>query len=130
MTTLDHVTIRSSSLAATRSFFVELFDLREGPRPQAISRIPGHWLYADGRPIVHIIAGGGVSGMRAIAADAIDHVAFRRDDIADFKARLARLRIPYSEMELEELRERRIFVRAPGGPLIEVVFREADALAA
>jgi catechol 2,3-dioxygenase-like lactoylglutathione lyase family enzyme len=122
---LDHVTIRSSELAATRAFFIDLFDLEEGPRPAEIKRIPGHWLYAKGEPIVHIIGNRGLRDMPDVASDAIDHVAFRLDDFVGFKQRLARLDIPHSDMELAELNERRVFLRAPGGPLIEAVFREA-----
>ena len=52
---LDHVTIRTGDIAGTRAFFETVFDLTVGERPAAIRRIPGYWLYADGKPIVHII---------------------------------------------------------------------------
>jgi glyoxylase I family protein len=53
---LDHVTIRTRDLEATRRFFLTVFDLEEGDRPRAILSIAGHWLYAAGLPLVHIIA--------------------------------------------------------------------------
>jgi catechol 2,3-dioxygenase-like lactoylglutathione lyase family enzyme len=121
----DHVTIRTTQLMQTRDFFVDVFELSEGPRPQALQRIPGYWLYADGEPIVHLVASGKRDEGSDGASDAIDHVAFRLDDHAAFSARLARLGVSHSSMELEELGERRIFLRAPGGPRMEVVFREA-----
>src|SRR5712664_4897798 len=72
---LDHVTIRTRDLQATRSFFLKVFDLKEGERPLAIQRIPGHWLYSNGHPLVHIIGSQGYGIDRA--AEAIDHVGFR-----------------------------------------------------
>jgi glyoxylase I family protein len=44
---LDHVTIRTRDLPAARSFFLSIFDLKEGERPLAIHRIPGPWLYSE-----------------------------------------------------------------------------------
>jgi catechol 2,3-dioxygenase-like lactoylglutathione lyase family enzyme len=123
----DHVTIRTTQLAQTRDFFVEVFELSDGPRPQALQRIPGHWLYADGKPIVHLVASVKREHGGDGASDAIDHVAFRLDDLAAFSERLARLGVPHSSTELAELGERRIFLKAPGGPRMEVVFREAPA---
>src|SRR6266699_557344 len=68
---LDHVTIRTRDLQAARDFFLKVFDLREGERPLAIQRrIPGHWLYSEGHPLVHIIGLQGHGSDRA--AEAID----------------------------------------------------------
>jgi catechol 2,3-dioxygenase-like lactoylglutathione lyase family enzyme len=119
---LDHVTIRTRDLPATRSFFLTVFDLHEGERPLAIRRIPGHWLYSGGHPLVHII--GSHENEIDRAAEAIDHVGFRMEGYADFRKKLERLGIPYSPMDLADLQERRLFFRAPGGPLLEAVFSE------
>lgn len=119
---LDHVTIRTADIDATRAFFETVFDLTVGERPATIRRIPGCWLYADGKPIVHVIGshGAGFGG----AAEAIDHVGFRLDNYTAFRARLDRLAIPYSTMDLADIGERRLFLRTPGGPLLEAVFCE------
>jgi glyoxylase I family protein len=120
---LDHVTIRTLDLQATRDFFLSVFDLREGERPLAIQRrIPGHWLYSEGRPLVHIIGSQGSGFDRA--AEAIDHVGFRMQGYAEFRNKLNQLGIRYSTMDLADLEERRLFFRAPGGPLLEAVFSE------
>ena len=120
---LDHVTIRTRDLQATRSFFLSVFDLREGERPLAIQRrIPGHWLYSEGHPLVHIIVSQGYGIDRS--AEAIDHVGLRMEGYADFRKKLDRLGIRYSTMDLADLEERRLFFRAPGGPLLEAVFSE------
>ncbi|WDZ80141.1 glyoxalase (plasmid) [Ensifer adhaerens] len=119
---LDHVTIRTGDIAATRTFFETVFDLTVGERPAAIRRIPGCWLYGEGKPIVHIIGSHG-SGFD-VAAEAIDHIGFRLEGYATFRAKLDRLAIPYSTMDLADIGERRLFLRAPGGALLEAVFSE------
>ena len=120
---LDHVTIRTRDLQATRSFFLSVFDLEEGERPLAIQRrIPGHWLYSEGHPLVHLIGSQG-SGIDR-AAEAIDHIGLRMEGYAEFRNKLDRLGIRYTPMDLADLRERRLFFRAPGGPLLEAVFSE------
>jgi len=119
---LDHVTIRTRDLQATRSFFLTVFDLEEGERPLAIRRIPGHWLYSECRPLVHIIGSQG-SGIER-AAEAIDHVGLRMEGYANFRKKLDHLGIRYTPMDLADLQERRLFFHAPGGPLLEAVFSE------
>jgi catechol 2,3-dioxygenase-like lactoylglutathione lyase family enzyme len=119
---LDHVTIRTRDLQAARSFFLRVFDLEEGERPLAIKRIPGHWLYSEGHPLVHIIGSQGSGVDRS--ADAIDHVGLRLERYAEFRSKLDQLGIHYSTMDLADLGERRLFFRAPGGPLLEAVFSE------
>ena len=119
---LDHVTIRTRDLQAARSFFLKVFDLKEGERPLAIHRIPGHWLYSEGHPLVHIIGSQGSGFDRS--AEAIDHVGLRLEGYAEFRSKLDQLGIHYSTMDLADIGERRLFFRAPGGPLLEAVFSE------
>lgn len=119
---LDHITIRTRNLGAMRDFFLQVFDMEERARPEAIQRIPGHWLYSEDKPIVHLIGsqGYGIDG----SAEAFDHVGLRLEGYAAFRARLDRLGISYSKMDLPELMERRLFFRTPCGPLLEAVFTE------
>jgi glyoxylase I family protein len=119
---IDHVTIRTRDITTTRDFFVDLFDLKEGTRPQAIRRIPGFWLYANDKPIVHII--GAYGGNSEPQAEAIDHVGLKLEGYDAFRKKLEDRNIRYSPMDIPELSERRLFFRAPGGPLLEAVFSE------
>ncbi len=119
---IDHVTIRTRAISQTRDFFVDLFDLAEGSRPQAIQRIPGVWLYANDKPLVHII--GSFGGSAEPQAEAIDHVGLKLEGYAEFRKKLEARNIAYSTMDLAEIQERRLFFRAPGGPLLEAVFSE------
>jgi catechol 2,3-dioxygenase-like lactoylglutathione lyase family enzyme len=118
---LDHVTIRTLDLQGTRSFFLTVFELEEGERPLAIRRIPGHWLYSEGRPLVHIIASqeNGIDR----AAEAIDHAGLRMEGYAEFRKKLDQLGIRYTPMDLADLQERRLFFH--GKPL----YRWGDSLA-
>ncbi|MFD2206390.1 hypothetical protein [Kiloniella antarctica] len=119
---LDHITIRTRNLVATRDFFLSVFDLEERNRPRTIQRIPGHWLYADDQPIIHLIGshGHGIDG----AAEAFDHVGLRLKGYTTFREKLDLLGIRYSPMDLPEINERRLFFRTPCGPLLEAVFSE------
>jgi glyoxylase I family protein len=119
---LDHVTIRTRDLETTRRFLLRVFNLEEGERPLAIRHIPGHWLYSEGHPVVHII---GSQGSRIDgSAEAIDHVGLRMEGYSAFRKKLDQLGIHYSPMDLADLQERRLFFHAPGGPLLEAVFSE------
>ncbi|MGJ8627294.1 MAG: VOC family protein [Sulfitobacter sp.] len=120
---LDHITIRTRDLPGTRAFFLKIFDeLEERARPKAIHRIPGHWLFAGDKPIVHLIGshGSGLDG----AAEAFDHIGIHVENYVAFRAKLERLGVRYTTMDIPELDERRLFFRTPSGPLIEAVFKE------
>ncbi len=119
---LDHVTLRTHDLEGTRAFLEAVLDLKPGYRPDF--PFPGYWLYADDAPLVHLIPGGG--GPVARGGETIDHVGFRLKGYDAHRPKLEALHIPYSQMELPELGERRLFVRTPTGILLELVFREPN----
>jgi glyoxylase I family protein len=121
---IDHVTIRTRDINKTRDFFVDLFDLKEGTRPKSIQRIPGYWLYAGDQPLVHII--GSYGGNAEPQAEAIDHVGLKLEGYGACRKKLEERDIAYSAMDLPEISERRLFFRAPGGPLLEAVFSEPN----
>lgn len=117
---LDHVTLRTGDLEGTRQFLQNLLDLTVGFRPNF--SFPGYWLYRGDESIVHLIPGGGAPVGRH--AETIDHVGFRLEGYGAFRGRLDATGVPYSTMDLPELGEQRLFVRTPGGILLELVFRD------
>ncbi len=120
---LDHVTLRTRDLAKTRDFLIQVLDLEERPRPKVIQRLlPGHWLYADDQPLIHLIPGRGKAGNHS--SEAIDHVGIHLDGYDEFLKKLEAMDVPFSVMDVLELEERRVFFRTPGGPLLEAVFHE------
>ena len=120
---LDHVTLRTRDLDGAKAFFETVLGLEAGYRPAF--PFPGYWLYAGGQPIIHLIPGQG--GPVDRMGETIDHVAFRLDDHEAMRLKLDRLSIPFSQMELPELGERRLFLRTPTGILLELVFRATSA---
>ena len=117
--TLDHVTLRTGDLEGTKDFLEAVLDLASGYRPNF--PFPGYWLYSGEEPLVHLIPAGGGPDR---AGEGIDHVGFRLIDHDFHLAKLDRMGIAYSQLELRELGERRLFLRTPGGILLELVFRD------
>ena len=87
---LDHVRLRTKDLEGAKAFFETVLGLEVGYR--AAFAFPGYWLYAGGRPIVHLIPGEG--GPVDRAGETIDHVAFRLNDHEGMRRKLDRLSIP------------------------------------
>src|SRR5258708_8325972 len=114
---LDHVTIRTRDLETTRGFLLRVFNLEEGERPLAIRRIPGHWLYSQGHPVVHII--GSPRTRIDPSPEAIDPVGFRMEGHAAFPKKLRQLCIHYSPRDLPHLQAPRRLFHAPVGPSLE-----------
>ena len=123
---LDYVTLPTKNLEAAKAFFETVLGLEVGYRPTF--PFPGHWVYAAGRPIMHLILSQG--GPVDRTGETIYQVAFRLDDHVWVRLKLDRLSIPYSQMDLPELGGRRLFIRTPTGVLLELLFgdRRAESL--
>ncbi|MYN06530.1 extradiol dioxygenase [Pseudoduganella aquatica] len=122
---LDHVTIVAPDCAPLRRFFVHVAGMEEGARPAF--GVGGHWLYLDGRPVLHLIerpdAQSGPRKAIARAPARIDHLALRLDSAAEWQALLRRLdeyQVPYQLSDMRALREQQLFVAL--GPEITVEF--------
>jgi catechol 2,3-dioxygenase-like lactoylglutathione lyase family enzyme len=88
VTTMNHFTVLSDDLEATRRFYCDLFGFRVGWRPPF--QFPGWWLYADGdTPILHVIHRDPLPKERA---GVLDHMAFTARDLPGAVATLKRVR--------------------------------------
>ncbi len=117
---LDHINITTSRLAETRQFFVDVLALEEGARPDF--PFPGHWLYSEGRAIVHLV---GTDGERGHAPEAsLDHFALEATGYDETVARLKDLSIEVFANDIEGLGLRQLFFSDPNGVTIELDFRE------
>jgi catechol 2,3-dioxygenase-like lactoylglutathione lyase family enzyme len=118
---LDHATIVTGNLEAARTFLCSIIGLSEGPRPPFGVR--GHWLYANDKPVVHLIDAGTALPARP-APQRIDHVALRIETAQEWSALLERLRLsglPYELGDVPLTGERQLFVAMAPGVVIELV---------
>ncbi|CAB3757902.1 VOC family protein [Paraburkholderia humisilvae] len=124
---LDHATIVTPDVDAARRFFVDIVGLTDGRRPPF--RVGGAWLYAAGRPVIHLVD---ATLPRAVASDAapsgaaprIDHIAFRIDRADAWHALIARIEaagVGYQRADVPLTREVQLFVALAPGVVIEFV---------
>lgn len=117
---LDHVNIRTDRLAETRDFFVEALGLTEGWRPDV--PVPGYWLYAGGRPCVHLM---GLDHPETGTGSPVDHFAFKIDDVDEMVERLTAHGIKHALRGLPDGGIRQIVCRDPNGVSIELNYTPA-----
>jgi len=118
---LDHVTIITPHLEAARSFLCSIVGLREGPRPPF--GFGGYWLYADERPVIHLIEAASAFSTRP-ASPRIDHIGLRVNSAQEWEALVERLRLSGISHELSDVPltgERQLFVAMAPGVIIELV---------
>ena len=118
---LDHATIVTGDLEGARRFLCSVVGLSEGLRPPF--GFNGHWLYANGQPVIHLIETGTALTARP-ASPRIDHVGFRVNTVQEWSALHERVRLSGFRDELSEAPlsgERQLFVAMAPGVVIEVV---------
>lgn len=117
---IDHINIKAppALLAEVRRFYLDVFGLEDGPRPQFSSK--GHWLYSSAGPIVHLSESDGAP--RIGARGHLDHVAFRTRGLAQFAARLEAMKVPFERNYVPELELTQLFFTDPAGTGLEVGF--------
>jgi catechol 2,3-dioxygenase-like lactoylglutathione lyase family enzyme len=142
---LDHYSIRTLDVEASRKFYTEVMGFEAGFRPPF--DFPGLWLY-NGAPypascgVVHIV---GVDlnnpqGLKDYLGDRelgsltgtgiVDHMAFAATGLAEMRARLKRHRIEYRERTVPSLGLHQVFLEDPSGVTIELNYPAAEAQAA
>jgi catechol 2,3-dioxygenase-like lactoylglutathione lyase family enzyme len=119
---LNHFTVIAEDYERTLAFYTRLVGLEQGPRPDL--GFPGAWLYAGGRPVVHVYADRPVPAQRA---GVIDHIAFTARNLKEVRARFDGDGTPY------ELRQQRgagtwqLFCHDPNGARIELDFDPGES---
>ncbi|MBP0465932.1 VOC family protein [Roseomonas sp. PWR1] len=124
---LDHANLRCrpQDLPAALAFYRDLLGLKEGPRPAF--DFPGHWLYAGGRPILHLAARETVGPPEGPSKGAsFEHVAFRARGLHDIRARLAERGIGFAEALLPGFPLHQLFLTDPFGLRVELTFDMND----
>jgi len=103
------------------TFDARVVGLSEGPRPPFGSN--GHWLYADGQPVIHLIERAAAPSVQP-ASTRIDHVGLRVASKQEWSGLLKRLRscgIPFELSEVPQTGERQLFLAVAPGVVIELV---------
>ena len=132
---LNHFSVRTLDLEATKHFYVNVLGLQVGPRPEF--PFPGYWLYqgptdAYQNAAVHII---GIdkddeSGLTNYLGDrdqtqlkgsgALDHVAFFATGLADMLVRLKNCNIEPRQRDVPGIGLHQLFLDDPNGIVIEL----------
>jgi catechol 2,3-dioxygenase-like lactoylglutathione lyase family enzyme len=139
---LDHYSIRTLDVEASRRFYTEVMGFQVGFRPPF--NFPGLWLY-NGAPypesygVVHII---GVDmsdpqGLKEYLGDrdleslkgtgTVDHMAFAATGLADMRDRLKRLNVACRERTVPTLGLHQVFFEDPSSVTIELNYPAAEA---
>jgi catechol 2,3-dioxygenase-like lactoylglutathione lyase family enzyme len=139
---LDHYSIRTLDIDASRRFYTEVMGFQVGFRPPF--NFPGLWLY-NGAPypesngVVHII---GVdlndpAGLKEYLGDrdleslkgtgTVDHMAFRATGLADIRERLQRHDVVFRERTVPSLDLHQVFFEDPSSVTIELNYPAAEA---
>lgn len=138
---LAHFSVRTTSIEASRRFYMDILGFKEGFRPAF--NFPGVWLYMGGDEadygVVHIIGidKNDPQGLTAYLGDkaessltgsgAVDHLAFLATDLATMRQRLKKAALEYRERTVPDLGLHQVFVEDPSGVTIELNFPAAEA---
>ncbi len=119
---LNHFNIAAPAdlLARVRDFYVDVVGLEEGYRPDF--GIPGHWLYAGGRAVLHLMEVEASGRAPTGTPGFLDHVAFTCRDLEDTERHLQRLGVEYRRSDLRDFGLIQLFVRDPTGLGVEMNF--------
>ena len=141
---LNHFSIRTTDLAATRQFYEQVLGLTVGPRPEF--PFPGLWMYrgdhADmANAAVHIIGmdPNDAEGLKNYLGDrdlsslkgtgAVDHVAFYADGLAAMLAHLARIGFPVRQRTVPSVGLHQLFLDDPNGVVVELNYAASEQAA-
>lgn len=125
LTGMNHMTINCAlgDLVPLRDFYVAALGLTEGRRPDF--PFPGHWLYLNGNPVVHLAGRTALpEGARPAArgGPGFDHVAFTATGLDAARERLAAAGIAFEEAPVPGFPLHQIFLTDPLGQRIELTF--------
>lgn len=141
---LNHFSIRTLDLEATRVFYEQVLGLTVGPRPPF--PFPGLWMYRGdhgdlANAVVHIIGidPNDPEGLKGYLGDrdasslqgsgAVDHVAFFAEGLRGMLARLREMGVPLRERTVPSIGLHQLFLDDPNGVVIELNYPAAEKAA-
>lgn len=117
---VDHINIAAPAdlLEEVRAWYGKILGLENGFRPEFQS--DGYWLYAHGKPIVHLSEHDGY--LEDDKQGYLDHVAFQTSGLDVMEERLNSLGIEYRSNHIPEIPMTQLFTRDPAGTGVEINF--------
>ena len=97
MRSLDHVNVRTSRLEEMVAWYGEVLDMHPGFRPDF--SFPGAWLYAAGKPIVHLVF---VEKQPEVTDTQLEHFAIGATGLGGFVERLKAKGVEYRPAEIAD----------------------------
>jgi catechol 2,3-dioxygenase-like lactoylglutathione lyase family enzyme len=145
---VDHYSIRTPDLEASRRFYTDVIGLKEGPRPPF--DFPGYWLYSGEPPadlhnsarnygFVHLMGFDAdnpqslndyVGDREAVApgsgTGALDHIAFAATGREKMIERCHRHHVKFFERAVPILGLHQMFIKDPNGVMIELNYPASE----
>lgn len=127
---LEHYTVRSLDMEATRDFYRDVCGLKVGPRPPL--DFDGWWLYCGPTPVVHLVPLDNPIAIRgevnvpdarkreAPGSGAVDHLAFSATDVEGMKRHLKKKGVKFKERIQAGGFLHQIFLDDPNGVTVEL----------
>jgi len=117
---IDHINISAPPdlLVKVRDFYCSVLGLAEGFRPK-FSR-GGYWLYADGKPIIHLVESHAHHWNDKQGF--LDHFALQSAGAAKLIENLDKAGIEYRKSFLPEIATTQVFCKDPAGTGVEINF--------
>jgi catechol 2,3-dioxygenase-like lactoylglutathione lyase family enzyme len=122
---MNHFTVLTDDVAKTVRFYGEVLGLVAGDRPNL--GFPGAWLYAGGRPVLHIVGG---RGRDALKPGVIDHIAFSAEGLSTTLATLAAHNVEHICRQQVGSGVWQVFFFDPNGARVELDFAADEASSA
>jgi catechol 2,3-dioxygenase-like lactoylglutathione lyase family enzyme len=138
---LNHFSIRTLNMEATKNFYSAVIGLEVGPRPNF--PFPGIWLYSGdtgnyANAVVHVIGldPANPNGLNQYLGErdntglhgsgAVDHLAFFVTGLNEKKALLAKHKVAFTEREVPVLGLIQLFLHDPSGIVIELNYPSSE----
>jgi catechol 2,3-dioxygenase-like lactoylglutathione lyase family enzyme len=118
---MNHFTVLSDDLEATRRFYCDLLGFEVGWRPPFT--FPGWWLYVGATPILHVV---GRDRLGEVRAGVIDHMAFTASDLPGTVEKLRKAGVKYDLRRLAGGGLWQLFFHDPHGAKVEFDFAETE----
>jgi len=118
---MNHFTVLSDDLEATRRFYCDLLGFEVGWRPPF--SFPGWWLYVGDQPILHVV---GRDRLGAVRAGVIDHMAFTASDLPGTVEKLRNAGVAYDLRRLAGGGPWQLFFHDPHGGKVEFDFAATE----